>query len=688
VALNLSSAVADGVRDPSRLDRFAAIVVLALFALTWPVIDLLGRNAEFFLARRSPKGEIVYLALIATLLIPIALALLGVLPGRGGSVIGLFLIGLLTTALGHLYVRQLPVPWWGAAVLAVILGLAGLWAFRRYRSVRTAGRYLMVAPLVMLAVFVFTMPVGAVLREPDTTVGNPIVVTNPAPVVMLVFDEFPLASIIDPEGNLRSDVYPNFGRLASDGIWFRNAVTVQQQTEHSVPAMLTGTIPRQSQIPVTGHYPFNLFTAVRDRYDLHVHEAITQLCPRALCEGLTTSVSSLTDDVAVVAGHVLLPEPFSEDLPPIDRGWGDFTRVTRDVDVKEEFKVLLRAGPRAPIDRFLEDIRSASDDRPDLFYVHALVPHHPWQYLPDGRTYPYVVTGNPASVDGGGWEEDEFLVAQSMQRHLLQVGFVDHVLGEVITALEEEGIYDDALLVVVADHGIAIRPGVEHQRVITEESVGEIAAIPLFVKPPGNTGGVIDDRRALTIDILPTIADVLGAGLPDEIDGVSLLAPDPQREETTTRGPIASVTYGVDGAEKLAVAARIEELFPGGDPWALRPRGSPDLVGTSVEAVGLETSGLRARLRESHLYTNVDTASAVIPARIGGFLYGDVDGTETLAVSLNGTIAAVTRSYVEDGNAAFQAMVSPEYFLDGANRIEVFEVAPNGALQTVSMPGL
>lgn len=678
----------DGVRDPSRLDRFAAIVVLTLFALTWPVLDLLGRNAEFFLARRSPKGEIVSLALIATLLIPITVALLGSLPGRGGSGVGFFLIGFVASALAYLYVRQLPIPWWGEVVLAVMLGLAGLWAFRRYRSVRTAGRYLLLAPLVMLAVFLFTMPVGAVLREPDTTVGNPIVVTNPAPVVMMVFDEFPLASIIDPEGNLRADVYPNFGRLASDGIWFRNAVTVQQQTEHSVPAMLTGKIPKQSQIPVTGHYPFNLFTAVRDRYDLHVHEAITQLCPRALCEGLTTSVSSLADDVAVVAGHVLLPERFSEDLPPIDRGWGDFNRVTTDVDVKEEFKALLRAGPRAPIDRFLEDIRSANDHRPDLFYVHALVPHHPWQYLPDGRSYPYVVTGNPASVDGGGWENDEFLVAQAMQRHLLQVGFVDHVLGEVIDTLEEQGIYDDALLVIVADHGIAIRPGVEHQRVITTESVGEIAAIPLFVKPPRNTRGVIDDRRALTIDILPTIADVLGADLPDDIDGVSLLGPDPQREETTTVGPIASVTYGVDGAEKLAVAARIEKLFPGGDPWALRPEGSPNLVGTRVDTVALGASGLRARLRESDLYTDVDTRGGVIPARIGGFLYGDVDETETIAVSLNGTIAAVTRSYVEDGSAAFQTMVPPEFFTDGANRIEVFEVAPNGALQTVSMPGL
>ncbi len=100
-------------------------------------------------------------------------------------------------------------------------------------------------------------------------------------MVMVVFDEFPLASIIDGEGDLRSDLYPNFARLADDGTWFRNAVTVQQQTEHSIPAMLTGSVPDPDLIPVAGQYPFNLFTALRSVYDLHVYESITQLCPRA-----------------------------------------------------------------------------------------------------------------------------------------------------------------------------------------------------------------------------------------------------------------------------------------------------------------------------------------------------------------------------------------------------------------------
>ena len=659
-----------------RFDRFTALVVLTVFGLTWPVLDLLGRNAEFFLARRSPKGEILSLALVLTLAIPALVATMGSLPGRVGHWVGLALVTLTAATLARLYLGRLGTPWWAALGAALVGGGLATWAFSRFASIRQTLRLLLPAPLIVLAVFLFAMPVGDVLREPSTVTGSPVPVGNPTPIVMLVFDEFPVASLIDPAGALRADRFPNFARLASEGIWYRNAVTVEQQTEHSVPAMLTGSVPDQSKIPVAGQYPLNLFTALRGVYDLHVYEAITQLCPRALCEGLTSSVTSLTRDVAVVAGHVLLPEPLSERLPEIERSWGDFRAVATDFDVKAEFRELLSAGQRTPIDRFLEDMRGSGGDRPPLFYLHALVPHHPWQFLPDGRSYPLIVELNPAS-ESGGWIDDEFLVAQAMQRHLLQVGYADHVLGEVFAAMEEAGIYDEALVVVVGDHGISIRPGVAHQRRITESAVGEIAAIPLFIRPPHPAMGAIDDRRALTIDILPTIADVIQADLPDDLEGVSLLGPAPDRSETTTIGPDGGVTFDVDGGEKLAVARRLEELFPGGDPWALRPRGSPDLVGKAVDAAGPEQA-FTWRLAKPGLYDDVDVSGDVIPVRVGGTLNGDVDGSEVLAVSVNGVIGAVTRSYVFAGEVSFLAMVPPALFVDGANTIELIHLTAGG----------
>lgn len=669
----------------TRFDRFSALIALTLFGLTWPVLDLLGRNAEFFLARRSAKTEIVIMALTAILVIPVGIGILGSLPGRVGRAAGLTLIALTATSMALLYLARTAMPWWLSSVFAAGLGLGVTWAFSQMRSVRQATRYLVVAPVVMLGVFLFSMPVGDVLWEPDVALGNPVPIEDPVPIVLLVFDEFPVASLIDEDGNLRADRYPNFARLASDGVWYRNAVTVEQQTEQSVPAILTGRVPDDSLVPVTGQHPFNLFTALRSVYDLYVHESITQLCPRELCEGVAATSSSLVGDVSVVAGHVLLPEPLTEDLPPIDRGWGDFATAAGGFNAKEEFRKLLSEGPRAAIDETLDDILGADLSRPSLFYMHAIVPHHPWQYLPDGRSYPFIVAANPASA-GGGWNEDEFLVAQSMQRHLLQVGYADHVLGEVIDSLEARGIYDDALVIAVADHGITIRPGMDHQRTITQTTIGSIAAVPLFVKTPHDDGGSIDDRRALTIDIVPTIADVIGARLPVDVEGVSLLAPAPARATTTTDGPEGEITYGVSGEEKLEVARRMAAWFPAGDPWALRPSGAPDLAGSVVVVDDLPGSDLRVAIKEPGLYREVDISGDVIPVRIGGTVLGAARGDEILAVTVNGVVGSLTRAYKDDGAVSFLAMVPPELFRDGDNVIEVLEVTTAGELLALGSP--
>jgi hypothetical protein len=60
------------------------------------------------------------------------------------------------------------------------------------------------------------------------------------PVVMIVFDEFPVASLMDVDGNIDGALFPNFRRLQQDSIWFRNATAVATFTEYAVPALLTG----------------------------------------------------------------------------------------------------------------------------------------------------------------------------------------------------------------------------------------------------------------------------------------------------------------------------------------------------------------------------------------------------------------------------------------------------------------
>jgi hypothetical protein len=680
----------DSIREPTRFDRFAAAVALAGLGLSWPVLDVLGNNAEFFLARHLTRGKVVGLALTVALVVPAVAGLLGLAPKRLGRAVSLVWLTLLGTVLALLLFRRLAWPGWAAQGAGLACGAGAAWAFCRFEPARAFFRYLIPTPLVLVGVFIFASPAGAIATDRGADIGSPVVPSNPVPVVMVVLDEFPLASLIDPAGGLRAESYPNFARLAAGGTWFRNAVTVQQQTQHSVPAMLTGVDPSQALVPFTGHYPDSLFTALAVSHRMVVDESITRLCPVSICQlktaaSFTTGSAGLAADLAVIAGHVLLPAWMSESLPPIDRSWGEFGTGATDYDAIAAFNQAREADRRLKLTNLAAVIAGDRGQGPALYFTHVLLPHNPWQFLPSGQSYPLDRERLPGSV-GTGWGGDEWLAAQALQRHLLQCQDTDRALGEVIDAMQAAGIYEQAMLIVVADHGIAIRTNVEHWRRITPETIGEVPAVPLFIKAPGRPGGVIDDRRALTIDILPTIADVLGFNPPWGAEGLSLFGPDPGRTKTTTTGPDGSVTYGVEGVEKLNVAARIASWFPTGDPFELLPPGAPDLVGRSIDDLVDGEANFTMRIDRPRWYTDVDPEGEEIPVRITGRLVGASEGEVVLGVAVNGIIGAVTRSYTEEGKVAFQALVSPKLFISGRNQISLVWVS-GGQVLTVPGPG-
>jgi hypothetical protein len=516
-------------------------------------------------------------------------------------------------------------------------------------------------------------------RDTGAPITSAVTPERTPPIVFLVLDEFPVSSLIDSEGNLRADRYPNFARLANEGTWFRNAMTVQQQTEHSVPSIVTGIIPAKSLNPYAGQYPGSVFTALSSAYQMEVFETMTQMCPATVCALNPDRVNrgSLPNDLGVIAGHVLLPVAISEALPPIDRNWGSFGAATEDFNAIETFNEARKKDPRSTLEELEASIRSADPSRPSFFFAHALLPHNPWQYLPSGQRYPLDSERLPGS-NKTGWGDNAWLSAQALQRHLLQVQYIDTALGELMDTMEEKGIYDEALVIVVADHGIALRPNIEHWRQITPETVGEIAAVPLFVKAPGGQGaGVIDDRRALTIDIMPTIADLLGFDLPWVADGSSLFANPVERTQTTTFGPSSEATYGVDGKEKLAVAARNEAWFPTGDPFELLPPGAPDLIGRDHEAVPGIREDLRVSVDRLDWYRNVDPDGPSVPVRITGLVNGlGTDEDVLIAVLVNDDIAAIVSSFRDRGRVGFQAMVPVETLTEGPNQIEAIPFDP------------
>jgi Sulfatase len=314
-------------------------------------------------------------------------------------------------------------------------------------------------------------------------------------------------------------------------------------------------------------------------------------------------------------------------------------------------------------------------ERPLLAFLHTLLPHHPWEYLPDGKLYGSDLGTQPGMVNER-WVGDPLHAVQAQQRHLLQVGYVDLLLGRILDRLERAGLYDDALVVVVADHGTSFRPHGERRR-IHAGNMAEIAFVPLFIKAPGRSGGRVVDEHVTTLDVLPTMADLLGVDIPWETDGRSV----------ATEGGGDSLRVVVDTSSGERVVGDVDELveerdellaeqvalFGQGDDasrlYAAGPR--PELVGRDVDALAVSApDGPRF---ESYGTARYDPGSSFAPVRVYGRLH-DVPHGADIAVAVNGTVVATTRSFEFDGETLVSALAPESAYRPGDNSVRLYVV--------------
>ena len=102
--------------------------------------------------------------------------------------------------------------------------------------------------------------------------------TEIVPIVMLVLDEFSVASIMDGR-RIDRGAFPNLARLADESTWYRNATTVADGTIHAVPAIMTGHLRRGDVLPHAQAYPPSVFDRLGESWDFHVHEPAPASAP-------------------------------------------------------------------------------------------------------------------------------------------------------------------------------------------------------------------------------------------------------------------------------------------------------------------------------------------------------------------------------------------------------------------------
>ena len=589
------------------------IFVLCGFAIAQPLLDLMGRTAEFFVVRRSEPIDILLLVLLVCLLLPVLFVLVEAAAGRVDrrvrkAVHGM-IVAVLVAAIALQALKRLDgIPGVYLVAGAVLLGVALTIAYLRLASLRFYLTVLSPAVLIFPGLFLFYSPVSKVVfpqPQPEATYPK---VNATAPIVMVIFDELPVTSLMDERRRIDPIRYPNFAALAQDATWFRNATTVSGSTAKAVPAILTGKYPDRNRHPTAADHPRSIFALLAGSYDLQVSEALTQLCPEELCgeekESGSQRMQSLVADLSIVYLHLLLPSDLSLWLPSVSGTWRDFigdgtkagNNQKRSPKLQRRVKHREGGWRNARRERFMDFVSTIhSAEKPTLYWLHSVLPHIPYQYLPSGKTYhrtdqrPY---GLGKQNKQNKWHDDEWAVLQGYQAHLLQVGFVDTLLGRLLARLKDVALYDRSLIVITADHGVSFRSG-DYRRGPTPTNFQDILPVPLFIKAPYQQEGGVNDRNVESIDILPTMADILGMDLPWPVDGHSALDPSVvERQQkviyAATRKKLLTFPATILDAQNVALERKLTLLGSGAVSAKLFKIGPySDLVGRRVADVAV-----------------------------------------------------------------------------------------------------
>lgn len=106
------------------------------------------------------------------------------------------------------------------------------------------------------------------------------------------------------------------------------------------------------------------------------------------------------------------------------------------------------------------------------------------------------------------------------QMYAGELAYLDSQFGRVLDALRENGQYEDTAILVTSDHGEGLGEHDWHaHRLLYEEQIH----VPLIARWPGGPRGVRVPELVRTVDIYPTVTDLLGAGPDERIDGRSLV---------------------------------------------------------------------------------------------------------------------------------------------------------------------
>jgi len=282
------------------------------------------------------------------------------------------------------------------------------------------------------------------------------------------------------------DTSPNIDKFAKENLIFKNAMSTSDWTPPSIASMFTGFYPTTH-----GMMPPKSEDKLKVRSS-KVPAELETLAEVLQKNGYTT--------------NAVLANPWVGDNYGFAQGFDNFKQLGRNASARKVTGHALR---------FLETLKDG--DKPFFLYLHYMDVHFPYkpkegfdvfQGPLKSREYPPKQVKFIARYDG-------------------EIKYVDYKVEEVLAWLKAQGMYDDLVIVLTADHGeqFTERGYQGHaDRLFSEE-----IHIPLILKANGKQGE--ENTPVSLVDLFPTLLELAKIQLPYAVHGFSLLSELEKRQE-------------------------------------------------------------------------------------------------------------------------------------------------------------
>lgn len=265
----------------------------------------------------------------------------------------------------------------------------------------------------------------------------------------------------------RGAATPAIDRLAREGVRFADATTASPLTGPAHTAILTGVYPARY--------------GVRDN-------ATTPLPPQAVT--LAEVLKRAGYRTGGFVGAFILGREYG-----FAQGFDEFDARFARFDASMKLQAQRRGG--AVVDAAIAWLRQPSG-QPFFAWVHLYDAHAP--YTPPA---PFATSFRTRPYDGA-------------------IAYVDSSIQRLVSLLEQGGALDNTLVAVIADHGESLgdHGESEHGLFLYEP----VLRVPWIVRLPGHAlAGHVVEEQVRSIDLVPTVADLIGVTLPGRVDGQSLV---------------------------------------------------------------------------------------------------------------------------------------------------------------------